>query len=75
MLVAAIFVMCGYRLIKITKMKILKQEYTITNPFDEKMAIEALQKQLTSIIFKELINNEKEAVKLTFLIEVVDGDE
>jgi len=56
-------------------MKILKQEYTITNPFDEKMAIQALQKQLSSTIFKELINNEKEAVKLTFLIEVIDGEE
>ena len=39
------------------------------------MAIEALQKQLSSTIFKELINNEKEAVKLTFLIEVIDGEE
>jgi hypothetical protein len=51
-------------------MNILKQEYTITNPFDEKMCIEALQKQLSSTIFKELINNEKESIKVTFLIEV-----
>ena len=54
-------------------MKILKQEYTITSPFDEKMAMEALQKQLSSVIFKELINNEKEAIKLTFLMEIIDG--
>lgn len=51
---------------------ILKQEYTITNSFDESMAIKALQQQLSSTIFKELINNEKDAVKVTFLIEVVD---
>jgi hypothetical protein len=53
-------------------MNILKQEYTITNPFDEEMCIEALKKQLSSTIFKELIKNEKEAVKVTFLIEVIE---
>ena len=56
-------------------MNILKQEYTIKNPFDEKMAIKALQAQLSSTIFKELINNEKDAIKLTFLIEVADDCE
>ena len=53
-------------------MKILKQEYTVTNPFDEKMAIEALTKQLSSTIFKELINNEKAGIKLTFSLEILD---
>jgi len=53
-------------------MTILKQEYIVTNPFDEKMAIEALEKQLSSTIFKELINNEKEAVKVTFSIEILE---
>ena len=59
--------------LKTKQMNILKQEYTITNPFNEKMAIEALQKQLSSIIFKELINNEKGAIKLIFLIEMDDN--
>lgn len=49
---------------------ILKQEYKITNPFDEKMSIEAIKQQLASAIFKELINNEKDSVKLTFTISV-----
>lgn len=40
-------------------MKVLKQEYIVTNPFDEKMAIESLSKQLSSKIFKDLIQNEK----------------
>jgi hypothetical protein len=53
-------------------MKILKQEYTITNPFDESMAIEALSKQLSSMIFQNLIRNEKDAIKLTFTLEVVE---
>ena len=59
--------------LKTKQMNLLKQEYTITNPFNEKMAIEALQKQLSSIIFKELINNEKGAIKLIFLIEMDDN--
>ena len=53
-------------------MKILKQEYTVTNPFDEKMAIEALAKQLSSKIFTDLIQNEKAGIKLTFLLETID---
>lgn len=53
-------------------MRILKQEYTITNPFDEEMAITALTKQLSSTIFTELIQNEKDAVKLTFTLEIIE---
>ncbi len=53
-------------------MKILKQEYIVTNPFDEKMAIEALAKQLSSKIFTDLIQNEKAGIKLTFLLETID---
>lgn len=53
-------------------MKILKQEYTVSNSFDEKMAIEALTKQLSSTIFSELINNEKAGIKLTFSLEILD---
>ena len=55
-----------------TYKKILKQEYIITNQFDENMAILALTKQLSDTIFKELINNEKAAIKLTFSIEIQD---
>jgi hypothetical protein len=51
--------------------EILKQEYFVTNPFDENMALEALKSQLSSVIFKELINNEKEAIIVTFTISVV----
>jgi len=32
-------------------MKVLKQEYTVTNLFNKKMVIEALTKQLSSTIF------------------------
>lgn len=52
--------------------QILKQEYKITNPFDEKMALEALRSQLSSVVFKELINNEKEAITLTFTLDVTE---
>jgi len=55
-------------------MNILKQEYIVTNPFNEDLAIESLKKQLSSTIFRELINNEKEAIKLTFLIEVLEKE-
>lgn len=53
-------------------MKVLKQVYIVTNPFDEKMAIEALSKQLSSKIFSDLIQNEKAGIKLTFLLETID---
>lgn len=53
-------------------MKILKQEYIVTNPFDEEMAILALTRQLSSTIFKELIQKEKDAVKLTFTLEIIE---
>ena len=52
--------------------EILKQEYRITNPFNVEMAIKALQSQLSDTVFKELINNEKEEIKLTFTIEVIE---
>jgi len=51
-------------------LEILRQEYLVSNPFDEKMAIEALKAQLSSLIFKELIDGEKKALKITFTIEV-----
>lgn len=54
--------------------EILKQEYLVTNPFDEKMAIEALKAQLSSLIFKELINGEKDALKIAFTISVTDSN-
>lgn len=50
--------------------KILKQQYDITNPFDEQMAILALKEQVSSTVFKELIQKEKEKITITFLIEV-----
>jgi len=53
-------------------MKTLEQEYIVTNPFNEKMAIKALTAQLSSTIFKELINGEKYGLRLTFTIEVIE---
>jgi hypothetical protein len=53
-------------------MKILKQEYEITSPFDETMTIEALKAQLSSTIFRELIQKEKAAIKLIFTMEIID---
>jgi len=55
-------------------MTILKQEYFVTNPFNEQLTIEALRAQLSNLIFKELINDEKEAIKITFLIEVIEPE-
>jgi hypothetical protein len=54
------------------KQIILKQEYKITNQFDEQMAIESLKSQLSSAIFKELINNEKQSITLTFTLDVIE---
>jgi hypothetical protein len=51
---------------------ILKQEYIVSNPFNKDMAITALKDQLESTIFDELIKNEKDHVKVTFLIEVFE---
>jgi len=53
-------------------MNILKQEYIITSPFSEKLALEGLRAQLASVIFDELIQREKSGIKLTFFIEVMD---
>ena len=55
-------------------MRVLKQEYTVTNSFDEKMALDALSKQLTSKIFTDLIQREKAGIKLTFLLETIDNE-
>ena len=54
-------------------MNILKQEYIVTNAFNEQMAIEALKAQLSSTIFKELIQNENDAIKLTFSMEIIES--
>ena len=54
--------------------RILKQEYIITSPFDEKMAIEGISSQLSSQIFDDLIQNEKFGIKLTFTLETIDEE-
>ena len=53
-------------------MKIVHQEYIVTSPWDEKLALEALKAQLSSKIFDDLINQEKAGIKLTFLLETID---
>jgi len=55
--------------------KILEQEYIVTSPFNEKMTIESLQKQLSSAIFTELINKQKHGIKLTFTLETIDEED
>ena len=53
--------------------EILKQEYIITSEFNEKLTLDSLKTQLSSLIFRELISNEKEALKLTFIISIDDS--
>lgn len=55
--------------------RIVKQEYIVTNPFDEKLAIEALYAQLRSQIFSDLINGEKAGIKLVFTLETVETEQ
>lgn len=54
--------------------KILEQQFFVTNPFNEKMAVEALQQQLSSKIFKELIQNEKYGLVLKFNLFIVEEE-
>lgn len=54
--------------------KILKQEYIVTNPFNEDMCLESLTRQLKSRIFRDLIQNEKYGIRLTFTLETIDKD-
>lgn len=55
---------------------ILVQEHIITNPFNEKMMIAAFHAELSSAIFKELIQSEKDGLKVTLTIEdVIDPAE
>lgn len=56
-------------------MKILNQTHIITNPFNEKMFIISLQRELSSALFKELIRDEKAGLKLTITMEVQDDEE
>ena len=51
-------------------MDVLKQEYIVTSQFNREMLLESLRAQLDSMIFKELINNEKDSLKVTFTISV-----
>ena len=55
-------------------MRIFRQEYLITSPFDEKMAFEGLRSQLSSRIFWELVNEEKGGIKLVFTLEVLETE-
>jgi len=50
--------------------KILEQKYEVRNGFDDKQCITAIESQLSSKIFKELINGEKDSLTLKFEIYV-----
>ena len=54
--------------------RIVNQEYIVTNPFDEKLAIEALHAQLKSQIFSDLINGQKAGIKLVFTLETIETE-
>jgi hypothetical protein len=60
---------------KLVKRRILKQVYEVSNSFDDKAVIIALQSQLGDKIFKELINGEKHSLTVTFTIDVNEKEE
>lgn len=53
-------------------MNLVKQEYIVTSPYNEKMMLDALKAQVSSQIFRDLINGEKAGIKVTFLVETVE---
>jgi hypothetical protein len=55
---------------KLVSSQILKQTYEVTNNFDDKACIIAMQSILSDKIFKELINGEKHSLTVTFAIAV-----
>lgn len=55
-------------------MEILNQTHIVTSPFNEKLFITALKAELSDVIFKELINKEKEAIKLTITMEIIESE-
>ncbi len=53
-------------------MNLVKQEYIVTSPYNEELMLEALQRQVSSQIFRDLINGEKAGIKVTFLVETIE---
>ena len=49
---------------------VFNQETEVDSKFNEELFIEGLKSQLGSIIFKELINEEKEGLIIKLIIEV-----
>lgn len=50
--------------------RIVTQQYDVSNPIDKDLAIVALAAALSSAIFQELINNEKEKLVVTLTIDL-----
>ncbi len=50
--------------------QILKQQYEVSNPFDEEAMFVSLKSQIGSKVFKELINNEKHSLSVEFRVFV-----
>ena len=53
-------------------MNLVKQEYIVTSPANEKLMLAALKSQVSSQIFRDLINGEKAGLKVTFLVETIE---
>lgn len=54
--------------------RIFEQVNIVTNPFNEKMMLESFKSQLSSTIFKEVINDEKYGLKVTFTVDVIESE-
>lgn len=53
--------------------KLIQQEYVVTSPLNKELMLEAFHAQLSSTIFRELINNEKPGLKVTFTVEEIEA--
>lgn len=52
--------------------EIFNQETMVASPVSENLFVDTIRAALSSEIFKELINKEKEAIKVTVIMEVIE---
>jgi hypothetical protein len=55
--------------------RVVNQEFIVTSPLNEKLSLLALQAELGSAIFKELINSEKYGLRLRFTVDVIEKND
>jgi len=55
--------------------RIFKQETVVTSPLSEQLMMKGFKSQLSSAIFKELINGEKFGLKVTFTVDVIEQED